>query len=355
MPKEEKTEKATPKKRQDARKKEGMVAKSQDLTTGVLFFAACLVLRVWGPYVFKEIGMLLQGTIAAAGHASGASSAVAALSGGIVRVMLLLAPLVMALGAIAFLITAIQVRFYFTPSAIKFKGNRINVLQGIKRMFSPKTFVELFKSLLKFSLIALVAYLSIKEGYIRLHGMSGAGAAELFATYMNLVFAMAIKVSAVMLLIGGLDYGYQRYEFEKSIRMTKAEIKQEFKQAEGDPNLRGAIRARMRQLARQRMMSDVQKAAFVIANPTHLAIALEYHRGMAAPKVVAKGMNLIALRIIEEAEKHGVPVVEDKPLARAMYKMVEVGWDIPPDLYKAVAEVLAYVMSMDSSIAEKVA
>ena len=172
---------------------------------------------------------------------------------------------------------------------------------------------------------------------------------------MSLVMGMLMKVAAAMLLIGCMDYGYQRWEFEKSIRMSKHEIKEEFKQTEGDPNLKAAIRQRMRQLSRQRMMHDVANATFVVTNPTHFAVALEYRRSMPAPKVLAKGMNLIARRIIEEAEKNGIPIIEDPPLARTIFRLVDVGGDIPPQIYRAVAELLAYVISLDRGIAAKVA
>jgi flagellar biosynthetic protein FlhB len=355
MAKQEKTEKATPKKREDARKKDGMVAKSQDLTTGVIFTFGFLVLRIWGPDVFKRCALLLTGTINIAGHADGSAAAVAAVNSAIVSIMSLMAPFVLALGAIGFLVNALQVKLKFTPASLKFKGDRINVGKGLKRMLGPKTLVELAKNVMKFLVVASVAFFAIRQGYVELHTMGGAGAAQLFVMYMQLVFGMALKVGVALMFIGALDYGYQRWEFEKSIRMTKQEVKEEFKQTEGDPNLRAAIKSRMRQLSRQRMLSDVEKATFVVANPTHLAIALEYSRGMRAPKVLAKGMNFVAERIKEEAEKHNIPIVEDKPLAQTMYKMVEVGQEIPPDLYKAVAEVLAYVMSMDRSVASKVA
>jgi flagellar biosynthetic protein FlhB len=351
----DKTEKATPKRREDARKKEGMVARSQDLSVAVLLFSSFLLLRVWGPSVFEQFAQTMQTGITSAGHAGSRADLLVTLSEGIVTVMNVLLPFALVLFAVAFLISTAQVRLHFTPKAVQFQGQRINPLKGMKKLLSPKSLVELFKNLLKLILVGAVAYYSVKSGYMQLHEMAGADIGELLFTFMSIVFGMCIKVGAVMLLLGGLDYGYQRYEFEKSIRMTKQEIKEEYKQTEGDPNLRAAIRRRAREISRRRMMQRMKDATVVVVNPTHFAVAMEYRRGMRAPKVVAKGVDFMARRIREAAEEHGVPIVEEPILARAIYSTVELEQEIPPDLYRAVAEILAYVLNLDRKLSRSVA
>lgn len=351
----DKTEKATPKRREDARKKEGMVARSQDLSVAIMFFASVLLLRVWGPSVFGQFATSIQTSIANAGGVASRADLGPRVFDGIVSVMRMLLPFALVLMAVAFLVSAAQVKLYFTPKAVKFQGQRINPLKGLKRLVSPKSVVELFKNLLKLTLIGAVAFFSVRTGYIQLHEMSGAGMNELLFTFMSLVFGMCLKVGAVMLVLGGLDYGYQRYEFEKSIRMTKQEIKEEFKQTEGDPHLRAAIRRRAREISRRRMMQRVRDAAFVVVNPTHYAVAMEYRKGMRAPRVVAKGVDFMARRIREAAKEHGVPIVEEPILARALYGAVDLDHEIPPEMYRAVAEVLACVLRLDRKFAESVA
>lgn len=355
MPREERTEKATPKKREDVRKKEGMAARSADLTTAVMLVCAVLLIRFWGPSLFGRFAVVLEETLGGVAAAGTAESAAAAARRGILEVMRQLAPLALALFGLAFVVNALQVKLYFVPKSVKFKGERINPLQGFKRIFSPRMLVELAKSFLKVALVGGVAYFTAKEGYVRLHLMTGAGAGELVAAFMGLVFNVFLKVGMVMLFLGGLDYAYQKWDFERNIRMTRQEIKEEFRQTEGDPNLRAAIRQRMRQLARRRMMQRLPQATLVVTNPTHVAVALLYKKGMRAPKVIAKGADFLARRIREEAEKHGIPLVEEPELARTLYRMVDIDQEIPPQLYRAVAEVLAYVMSVDRRVAARIA
>ncbi len=355
MPREERTEKATPKKREDVRKKEGMVARSADLTSATMLLCSVLILRFWGPALFRHFAVVMERGVSAAAWAPGKEETGAALRTGIIDVMLQLAPLVLALFALALLVNALQVKLYFVPKALAFKGERINPLQGMKRLLSPRSLVEVAKNLLKVGLVGAVAYFAVKDGYVRLHAMTGAGAGELLASFMGLLFSACLKVALVMVFLGGMDYAYQRWEFEKNIRMTKQEIKEEFKQTEGDPHLRAALRQRMRQLARQRMMQRLPQATLVVTNPTHFAVALLYKRGMRAPKVIAKGADFMARRIREEAERLGIPMVEEPELARSLYRMVDLEDEIPPQLYRAVAEVLAYVMSVDRRVAERIA
>jgi flagellar biosynthetic protein FlhB len=297
----------------------------------------------------------VEAGLATAGGEATTSAILQNLRAGLVGIMGTLAPLCLALLAVALLVNGLQVKLYFVPKALKPRGERINPLLGLKRLFSPRSLAELAKNMLKVGLVGAVAYASVRSDYVKLHAMVGASVAQALAAYMRVIFSAALKVALVMFVLGCADYGYQKWEFERNIRMTRQEIKEEFRQTEGDPNLRAAIRSRMRDLARRRMMQRLPEATMVITNPRHYAVALQYRKRMPAPKVIAKGADFLALRIREEAEKLGIPVVEDPPLARALYASVEVDQEIPPELYKAVAEVLAYLISVDVRMAARIA
>lgn len=355
MPREERTEKATPKKREDVRKKEGMAARSADLTSGVMFLFSVFFLRLWGPSLFSHFASLVEGGLATAGEEATSAAILRNLKAGLVGMMGTLAPLGLALFAVALLINGLQVKLYFVPKAVKPRGERINPILGLKRLFSPRSLAELVKNVAKVALVGAVAYSSVRSDYVKLHAMVGAGVTQALAAYMRVIFNAAFKVALAMFAIGCADYGYQKWEFERNIRMTRQEIKEEFRQTEGDPNLRAAIRSRMREIARRRMMQRLPEATMVVTNPRHYAVALKYKKRMPAPRVIAKGVDFLALRIREEAEKLGIPVVEDPPLARALYASAEVDQEIPPELYKAVAEVLAYLISVDVRMAARIA
>ncbi len=355
MAREERTEKATPKKREDVRKKEGMVARSADLTSGAMFLFSVFLLRFLGPSLFRHFASLIEGGLAAAGEEVTAAAILGKLKAGLLGIMGALAPFCLALCSMALLVNGLQVKLYFVPRALKPRSERVNPLLGLKRLFSPRSLAELVKNVLKVAVVGAVAYYSVRSDYARIHAMTGAGVVQAISAYMKVVFGAALKVALVMFLIGCLDYGYQRWEFERNIRMTRQEIKEEFRQTEGDPNLRAAIRSRMRQIARRRMMQRLPEATVVVTNPRHYAVALQYRRRMPAPRVIAKGVDFLALRIREEAERLGIPVVEDPPLARALYASVEVDEEIPPELYKAVAEILAYLISVDVRMAARIA
>lgn len=355
MPREERTERATPKKREDVRKKEGMTARSADFTTGVMFLFSVIFLRFWGPSLFRFFASLVEGGLATAGEEATTSAILRNLKAGLTGMTGTLAPLCLVLLGLALLVNGLQVKLYFVPKALKPKGERINPLLGLKRLFSPRSLAELAKNLLKVGLVGAVAYTSVRSGYIEIHSIMGASVMQALAAYMKVISGAALKVALVMFAIGCADYGYQKWEFERNIRMTRQEVKEEFRQTEGDPNIRAALRSRMRELARRRMMQRLPEATVVVANPRHYAVALQYKRRMPAPKVIAKGADFLALRIREEAEKLGIPVVEDPPLARALYTAVEVDQEIPPELYKAVAEVLAFLISVDVRMAARIA
>lgn len=221
--------------------------------------------------------------------------------------------------------------------------NRLNPITGFKRIFSPHGLIELLRALIKLTVVGWVAYsfLDASLPVLKVLGQTGlaAGASRL----AELVGGMAMRIGQVYIVLGAADYAYQRWEWMRGLKMTKQEIKEEYRRSEGDPILKSRIRSQQRRMARTRMMANVPKASVVVVNPTHLAVAVEYEPGMAAPRVLAKGAHKLAERIVALARENNIPVVQNIPLARAMYKTVEVDQEIPPELYLAMAEVLARV------------
>lgn len=241
-------------------------------------------------------------------------------------------------------VNLLQVGVMFTAEPLAPNWARLNPVAGFTRLFSRRAFVESVKTLLKVLLIGWLTFSAVRADAAMLLRTSEIDPLMVLMLVGQLLYKMAWRVGLAMLVLALLDYGFQRWEYEKSLRMTKEEVKQEMKQTEGDPQVKSRIRARQQAIARRRMMQAVPKADVVVTNPTHYAVALQYDaQKMAAPTVVAKGMNLIALRIREIAQQHGVPIVENPPLAQSLYRTVDIGQQIPPELYQAVAEVLAYV------------
>lgn len=230
---------------------------------------------------------------------------------------------------------------------LKPKWSKLSPAAGLKRMFSTRGLVELVKSLMKMAIVGTVAVLAVAPMLVGLEQWVGQGAEDMLATTMALSTRLLVGVASAMILIAILDFGYQFWEHQKSMRMTKQEVRDEGKQQEGDPHVKSKIRALRVQRARRRMMAAVPNADVVITNPTHFAVALSYDQGrMAAPRVVAKGVDLVAQRIREVAREHGVPLVENPPLARALYAGVELEQEVPEEHYRAVAQVISYVMKL---------
>jgi flagellar biosynthetic protein FlhB len=235
----------------------------------------------------------------------------------------------------------------FSNEAITPKFDRFNPITGIKRLFSTRSLIELLKSLLKLAVVGWIGYTTIMGELKVFPLLVDKTGAEVLAFAGQVCFKLFLKTGLALLVIAGFDYAYQRYQFEHNLKMTKQEIREEFKSTEGDPLIKSRIRSLQRERSRQRMMKDVPKADVVLTNPTHLAVALRYDvEKSAAPVVVAKGARLIAERIKAIAKENGVPVIENKPLARMLFKNAEIGSEIPFELYKAVAEVLAVVYRM---------
>lgn len=351
---DDKTEAATPKRRGEARKK-GNVPKSTDLSSivvmmGVLFAlkglfgAASLVITTYFQSIFRHLDNTTLTTHEVMQQGPQAFLTLGKAVG----------PLAMTAMCLGIIVNIAQTGPMWAPQAFMPNFGRLNPLQGVQRYVSPRSLVELFKSCYKIGIIGYVAYSTIQGSYAQMLMMTRLDLPEALHIIAEVVSRMVTRVVGTMLVLAALDYAYQRYSYEKSLKMTKQEVKEESKQADGNPQLKGRIRARMREIAKKRMMAEVPAADVVITNPTHFAVALKYEaNSMGAPLVVAKGQDLLALKIRELAQKSDVPIVENPPLARALYKQVDIGREIPGDLYEAVAEVLAFVYQINQRRRER--
>jgi len=342
---EEKTEKATPKKRKDAREK-GDVLKSTELNSTVVLLAGLLGMKIWGPkaverlkafmvsYLSGEEWALLDLTAESAG-----SLALQAM----ISFILTAGPFMLTVLAAGLAINLIQTGFLFTGKTLGFKFSRINPLEGIKRLFSARNLVQLLKSIIKTVVIGFTVYKGFMDSLAGIPGVMQRNLLSGSSFMIKGILDIAMDACIVFAIISIADYLYEWWMHEKSLRMTKQEVKEEVKQMEGNPQIKGRIRSKQRQMAMARMMQQVPHADVVITNPTHYAAALKYEDKSRAPVVVAKGKDHMALRIRKIAQEHNVHIVENRPLAQSLYRMVEVGEEIPVELYKAVAEILAYV------------
>ena len=345
---QERTEPATPRKRRKERE-EGRVAKSQDLGAAVVILTGLFGLLVFGRFMYSYMRDFLVEMIAFMGGSTLREAGwFAVLSRESIPASILpWIPLGLMVAIGGLIVTVAQVGIELTTKPLIPKMDRFNPVSGLKKVISLRSLVELVKGLLKASLFAAVIYFALQKDTPELVAAIRypleIGVSQLFSKLLSLSFRLAF----LLLVIAVFDYGYQKWEFERSIKMSKQEMKEEYKQMEGDPQIKGKIRQKQRELARSRMMSSVPKADVVITNPTHLAVALEYDREiMEAPVLVAKGSDFLARKIRELAEEHGVPVIENKPLARAIYESMEIGEEIPEHLYKAMAEVLAFIYKL---------
>jgi len=239
----------------------------------------------------------------------------------------------------------------FSFEAIEPKFDKLDITKGLKQLISAKKIFDLFRDSVKIILIGLVAYLTLKAELPNFLPLMDKSLGQILSYGSTLAFKLGIRCAMVLLLLAVLDFAYQKYTYKKGLRMSKQEVKDEHKQYEGDPLIKSRIRRIQREQAKKRMMQDAQTANLVVTNPIHIAVALKYDTGgMNAPMVVAKGQRLIAEKIKEIAEKFSIPIVEDKPLAQALFKYAEIGMEIPENLYKAVAEILAYVYKLKDKV-----
>jgi len=340
----EKTEKATPKKRKEARDK-GQVAKSQELVSSVALIVCAGLFMMLGSFFWNRIlrlfsDVLLHGLTMDVTQAN----VLAMMTRYSEQMLIFLAPIFIAAIIVAFAVSYMQIGFLFTAEPLKFKLNALNPINGFKKIFGPRALVEFAKSMLKLLAAALIVYLVLWSAKDRVLMLARVPIVDIFSFTGSLTIRLTLLFGVLMFVIAVGDFFYQKYSHEKSLRMSKQDIKDEYKNAEGDPKIKAKIRERQRRMAIMRMMQEVPKADVIITNPTHFAVALQYDGSkMDAPKVIAKGQDYLALRIREIAKEHNVITMENKPLARALFERTEVGDTIPADLFQAVAEVLAYV------------
>lgn len=341
---QEKTEQATPKRREKARER-GQVARSMDLTAAGMICLGFTALFVVGPQLIDRLSSSMRYTMAHAPMIAISDPTFRSVfSDSVTGFLITMAPFFIAMVAIAFGVTVLQIGFKITPKAMEPKFEKLNVLSGLKRLFSMKSAVQLLRDPLKLFAVALVAFLAIRGEFASFFSLPGLSLTQLGTTLAQLALIVALKIGAAIMVIGIIDFVYQRYEFEKSIKMSKQEIRDETKDTEGSPEIKARTRQIQRQMARQRMMAAVPEADVVVTNPTHIAVAIKYDPAeMQAPTVLAKGERLIAQKIKKIALELGIPLIEDRPLARALFKMCEVGDFIPDKLYRAVAEILAHI------------
>jgi flagellar biosynthesis protein FlhB len=341
---QERSEQATSKRREDAREK-GQVARSQELVSvGIL--VACLIYFYFGTSgLLKGIMELMTSGFRTAVRADlTPDSLTNLLVNHVFGGFIILFPLLLTVVVAAIIGNITQIGILFSSESISPQFSKIDPIKGFKRLFSLRSVIELIKSIFKMCVVGTVAYIVVKGEISNMLLLMEQNVWGMMIYFGHICFKIILATTIVLILLAVLDYIYQRWEYEKSLRMTKQEIKDEYKNTEGDPLIKSRIRRLQREIAQKRMMAEVPKADVVITNPTHLAVAIKYDPlNMMAPKVVAKGANLIAEKIRQVARENDIPVIEDKPLAQVLYKIVEINSLIPEDLYRAVAEVLAFV------------
>ncbi len=348
----EKTEAPTPRRREEARE-QGNVARSPDLTAAVIIIAGMLMLNWYGPGLVRALRVLMTQLLSREwiwdSGIDGISETILRSAGAVALAMM---PLLIGIMLAAVLVNLAQVGLFFSPKRLRPKLEALSPLKGLTRLFGRGNgLVSLLMNLLKLSLVGLVSYSAIRGRMPQIMAMQELSFLQIFALAAAMVYSIAIRLGLLLLLLALIDYSYQRWRNERTLRMSTQEIKDEMRRMEGDPR----VKQRRRQIALQRVMQRIRKevptADVVVTNPTEIAIALKYdHEAMHAPRVIAKGQGYIAQLIRQIAIENGVPILERKPLARALYKLVEIGQEIPEQFYAAVAEILAYVYELSGKL-----
>lgn len=348
----EKTEPATEKRRQDAIDR-GNVPKSQDLSSVIVLLAGFIMLRYFGADLFGRCGEYMQYTFSHAIFSELTLKDTLVLFNQFLLVLLqVMAPFLFAILISAVVSNILQTGLLFRFEPLMPDIDRLNPISGIQNIFSWKLVAELVKSILKILIVAYIPYTTIRDQFPYLMRMVQLEPVPAIILILKLIFTMAVKIILVLLVLAIADWSFQKWRHEENIKMSKDEIKEEYKQREGDPRVKQKIREKQRQASSRRMMEEVPKATVVVTNPTHIACALKYVPGEdGAPKVIAMGAGLIARKIKEIAQQNDIPIIENKPLARQMYNMLEIGDEIPSDLYAAVVEILAQVYRMKNRAA----
>jgi len=351
-PGQERTELATPRRRQKARER-GNVARSMEVSSVVVFSAGILGLHFQGPHIAREAERLFLSVVSSLPKLDITTAWVGPMAHSVSRTLAItilpFAGLVAAAGIAAQLS---QVGPMFTLEPLKPQWERISPLQGMKRIFSKRSVVEAAKSLIKIAIVGALIVWALADAPERLLALSSMDVAASYAEIFRFLLHMAGAAAGALALLAILDFLFQRWDFEKQLMMTRQEVREEHKETEGDPIVKSFLRSMQREVSRRRMMEGVRKADVVVTNPVHVAVALQYDPSkMRAPRVVAKGARLMAARIREIAASAGVPIVENPPLARALHKSCKIGAEVPLALYQAVADLLAFVYRRHERVA----
>lgn len=349
----EKTEPATQKKLSDARNK-GQVAQSKDLGNGVILVAFILILRVFMGYLgdsfvgeFDSVYSKMSDFASNSGHDFNINMAQLTFQEVLIDILMIMLPFLAIGVVVAFVVDIVQVKWKIATEPLRPKFDKFNPISGVKRLFSVQSLVNLLKSILIIAALIIVVYNEVKDEIENIFYFYDKPLQVSIEYIGEFILDVGLKISVVMVLIGILDYVYQKIKFKNDMKMTKQEVKDEYKNSEGDPKVKAQQRQRMRQASMRRMMKSVPTADVVITNPTHFAVAVKYEQGKArAPIVVAKGEDFLAAKIKDVAKEANVTIVENKPLARMLYYNVDIEQEIPPELYQAVAEVLAFVYKL---------
>jgi flagellar biosynthesis protein FlhB len=349
----EKTEAPTPKRRREARE-HGTIARSPDLTAAVVILGIMYMLDWYGPNIVKALkglmGYMLSGQVLSDSTTSGISVMVFS---ALRTIGIAMAPLMVGVVIIAVLVNIMQVGFFFSAERLTPNFAALNPVGGLNKLFGGGggTAMQLLMNTLKMLMVGTVAYSAISGRMGEIIAVQKLTFMQIFGLGASIVFSIIVRVTVLLLILAIGDYIYQRYRIEKQLKMTKQEVKEEMRSMEGDPKIKARRRQIAIQMVTKRFKKDVPTADVIVTNPTEFAVAIKYDADtMAAPRVVAKGQGYLAMKIREIAIEHGIPILERKPLARALYKLVDVGQEIPEQFYSAIAEILAYVYELTGKL-----
>lgn len=345
----EKTEKATPKRRRDAREKEGSVLQSNEVLIAVSVLGSFLVFSALASYMYQMLVKMLGESITLIGQQNENSiEFFTAKAVYIVQMCIMIAaPLMIIIAVIAVLTVIVQTKGLFSMKPLKPKFSNLSPLKGIKKMFSMQSIVSIVKGIIEITVIIVIIYLQLSSRMTEIGSLVNVEPIQGTVYIAETTFNIVMMISILLVFIGAGDFVFQWWQFEKKLKMSKQEIKDEYKQMEGDPQIKSKIKQKQREISQRRMMDEVPKSDVVIRNPTHFAVALKYdaNNPIAAPRVVAKGQDSLAFRIIEIAQANNVYVVENRPLARELYEKVDIGKEIPPSFFSAVAVIISEMFS----------
>jgi len=348
--KHSKTEEATPKRLRDSRKK-GQISKSGDLNSAVSFLVFALLLGALGDYLLtNSIEYITLALSQDVGSGLTQANVGAILVQNVMKILLIFMPFGLIAVFIGVVTNVVQVGFLFTAEPLKPDFKRLNPIEGMKNIFSKKALFNMFKSIMKLLIVTYLTYTGLEKVMKPIMNLGGVGVEKLFGFFMDTVSTLSVSIASFMIILGVIDFIFQKKDYKKNLMMTKQEIKDEYKQMEGDPKIKSKRQQKQREMSMARTMQSVEASTVIITNPTHIAIALRYEQGKdEAPVVMAKGLDYMAMKIREKAKEEGIPIIENKPLARSMYYKVEPGSSVPVEMYQAIAEILALVFTMNKN------